>query len=154
MSLQQQIRDDLHASMKDRDTRRTSALRMVVAAINNRAVEQGLGPQGELDDEEVRRLLATQVKQREEAAEAYRDGGREDRAAEEEAEAAIFAEYLPEQLGDDELGELIDGAIEELGASGMQDMGRVMGRVMDEVGTRADGGHVADLVRARLQGAG
>lgn len=151
MSLQEQIEQDLRAAMKARDTTRTSSLRMVLAAMRNAAIEAGQGPQGELSDERVRELLAGQVKQREEAAEAYRDGGREQQAAQEEAEAAIFREYLPEPLSDDELDELIDEAVAETGASGPGDMGPVMGAVMGRVGTRAEGGRVSERVRERLQ---
>lgn len=152
MSLQSQLQSDLTAAMKARDRTRIDSLRMVIAAVKNRAVEKGLGPQGELDDEEVEKLLATEVKQREEAAEAYRDAGRDEQAAKEEAEAEVFAEYLPEQLDDDELEAIIDDVIAELDATGMQDMGPVMGKVMGTVGNRADGSRVSALVKERLTG--
>lgn len=137
--------------MKARDKVRTSALRMAISGVRNAAVEAGVGPGGELDDEKVRRILATHVKQREESAEAFREAGRGERAEQEETEAEILRGYLPDPLDDDELGAIIDGVIEDVAASGMQDMGPVMGRVMDEVGTRAEGSHVSELVRGRLR---
>lgn len=137
--------------MKARDKLRTSALRLAISAVRNAAIEAGRGPRGELADERVEQILAGHVKKLEEAAEAFREADREERAADEEAEAEILRTYLPEPLSDDRLETLVDEAIEEVGASGMQDMGPVMGRVMDEVGTRADGSHVSALVRRRLQ---
>lgn len=137
--------------MKARDKLRTSALRLAISAVRNAAIEAGRGPRGELADERVEQILAGHVRKLEEAAEAFREADREERAADEEAEAEILRTYLPEPLSDDRLEALVDQAIEEVGASGMQDMGPVMGRVMGEVGTRADGSHVSTLVRRRLQ---
>lgn len=152
MSLQQQIQDDLKASMKARDKTRTSTLRMALSALRNKAVEENLGPEGELSDEQVEAVLSKQVKQHEEAAEGFRDGGRDEQAAAEEAEAGILREYLPEPLGDEELDGLIDEAIDEVGAQGPGDMGPVMGAVMPRVGSRADGDRVSERVRERLSG--
>ena len=151
MSLQQQIQDDLKTAMKERDRTRVGALRMVIAAMRNRAIEKGLGPQGELDDEEVQKLLQKQVKQREEAAEAFREAGRVEQAVQEEAEAEVFGAYLPEPLSDEELDEIVDEVVAEVGAQGMQDMGKVMGVAMGKVGARADGSRVSAVVRQRLQ---
>ncbi|MGH3441678.1 MAG: GatB/YqeY domain-containing protein [Nitriliruptorales bacterium] len=150
MSLQQQIQADLTAAMKARDRERTSALRMIVAEMKNEAVAQGLGPQGELPDEAVERILTRETKRRREAADSFRDAGREDRAASEESDAEVYASYLPEQLGDDELLELIDAAITEVGPEGPGDMGKVMGAVMGHVGNRADGKRVSAAVKSRL----
>ncbi|MCC5948123.1 MAG: GatB/YqeY domain-containing protein [Nitriliruptoraceae bacterium] len=152
MSLHERIETDLRAAMKDRDKPRVSALRMVVAALKNRAVEDGLGPQGRLDDEVVQRVLTTEVKRRREAATAFADAGRAEQAASEGAEAAIYEAYLPAQLGDDELQAIIDRVIDEQGADGPKQMGAVMKAVMAEVGTQADGGRVSALVKARLVG--
>lgn len=152
MSLQQQISDDLKASMKARDRARTGALRMLLAALKNAAVAEGKGPQGELSDDAVVKLVQTEVKRRREAAAAYRDGGRDEQAAAEEAEAEVYAAYLPEQLGDDELAAIVDDAIAEVGASGPQDMGQVMKAVMPKVAGQADGARVSAIVKARLAG--
>ncbi len=152
MSLQDQIQSDLTAAMKARDKRRISALRMIVAAMKNAAVEDGRGPQGQLPDEVVERILAKEVKNRREAADAFRERGREDKAAEEEADADVYAEYLPEPLSDDELITIVEETIDEVGAEGPQDMGQVMGAVMPKVGNRADGQRVSALVKSRLMG--
>jgi hypothetical protein len=152
MSLQEQIQVDLTAAMKARDKAATGALRMVLAAMKNKAVEEGLGPQGALTDEQVFKLLATEVKRRKEAAEAFRQGGSEERAAGEEAEADLYEAYLPAQLADVELAAIIDDAIAEAGAEGMGDMGNVMKAAMARVAGRADGGRVSAFVKERLAG--
>ena len=152
MSLQQQISDDLKASMKARDKARTGALRMLLASLKNAAVAEGKGPQGELSDEAVVKLVQTEVKRRREAAAAFRDGGRDESAAAEEAEAEVYAAYLPAQLGDDELTAIVDETITEVGASGPQDMGQVMKAVMPKVQGRADGSRVSGVVTQRLAG--
>lgn len=150
MTLQEQIQSDMTAAMKARDKPRLSALRMVVAEMKNTAVDNDLGPQGELPDDAVERILAKETKRRREAAEAYRDAGREEKAAAEEAEAEVYATYLPEPLDDDELLEIVQRGIDEVGAEGPQDMGQVMGTVMSEVGNRADGQRVSAMVKSRL----
>ena len=152
MSLHERIESDLHTAMKARDKARTSALRMVVAALKNRAVEAGLSPQGRLDDEAVQKVLATEVKRRREAASAFAGAGREESAAAEEAEAAIYEEYLPAQLSDEEIAGIVDSVIAEQGASGPQAMGQVMKAAMAEVAGRADGSRVSALVKERLSG--
>lgn len=150
MSLQQQIADDLKASMKARDKQRTAALRMLLSSLKNRAVEQGKGPQGELADDEVVRIVQSETKRRREAAAAFREGGREEQAASEDAEATVYEAYLPQQLSDDELVTIVDEAIAEVGATGMSDMGPVMKTVMGRVAGQADGSRVSDVVKSRL----
>jgi uncharacterized protein len=152
MSLQQRITEDLTSAMKARDKARTGALRMLVASIKNAAVAEGKGPQGELDDDAIIRLVQTETKRRREAATAFRDGGREDQALAEEAEAAVYEAYLPAQLSDDELAAAVDAAIAEVGADGPQAMGQVMKAVMPKVQGRADGSRVSAIVKQRLQG--
>jgi uncharacterized protein len=152
VSLHEQIETDLRASMKARDKARTSALRMVVAALKNRAVNDGLGPQGRLDDEVIQKVLTTEVKRRREAAAAFRDAGREEAAVSEEAEAAIYEAYLPAQLDDAALTALVDRVIAETGADSPREMGQVMKAVMAEVGTQADGSRVSAIVKSRLVG--
>lgn len=148
MSLQQQLADDMKAAMKARDTQRRDVLRSVLAAMKNRAVELGRGPQGELSDDEVEALLAKERKRRDEAAEGFADGGREESAAGERAEAEIIAEYLPEQLSDDELDAIVSEVIEEVGTDA--GMGPIMGKAMGRVGNRADGKRVNAAVREQL----
>jgi uncharacterized protein len=152
MSLQRRIEDDLHRAMKARDKAATSALRMVVAALKNRAVADGLGPQGELDDTVVQQVLTTEVKRRKEAATAFADAGRDGSAASELAEAALYEGYLPAQLDDDELTVIVDRVIADLGAEDPKAMGQVMKAAMAEVAGRADGGRVSALVKQRLTG--
>lgn len=150
MSLHDRIEADLRAAMKARDKQRTSALRMAVAALKNRAVEEGLGPQGRLDDAIVQQVLTTEVKRRKEAASAYEAGGRAESAAAEQAEAELYAAYLPAQLEDAELEVIVDEVIGRLGAPGPQAMGQVMKATMAQVAGRADGGRVSALVKRRL----
>ncbi len=152
MSLHEQITADLSAAMKARDKARTSALRMLVSALKNQAIADGHGAQGTLDDAEVERILASEVKRRREAAAAYRDADRTEQAEAEEAEAAVYEAYLPEQLTDEELAGLVDEAIAEVGASDVTQMGQVMKTVMSRVQGRAEGSRVSALVKQRLGG--
>lgn len=152
MSLHQQITADLSAAMKSRDRARTSALRMVVSALKNQAIAEGRGPQGAVEDAEVERVLASEVKRRREAAAAFREAGRTEQAEAEEAEAAVYEAYLPEQLSDEELAELVDAAITEVGAEDVKQTGQVMKTVMPRVQGRADGSRVSALVKERLGG--
>jgi uncharacterized protein len=152
MSLHDQIEADLRTAMKARDRAATSALRMVVAALKNRATADGLSPQGRLDDEVVHKVLSTEVKRRKEAAAAYQDAGRSESATSELAEAAIYEAYLPAQLGDDELAAIVDAAIAETGAGSPGQMGEVMKAAMSRVQGRADGGRVSAIVKQRLTG--
>lgn len=146
MTLQQRIESAMRDSMRAGDQRRTSTLRMAMAAAHNRQIELG----HTLTDDETVDVLAKQVKQRRESIEQFRAGGREEMARAEEAEAAILAEFLPEQLSADELERIVDAAIAATGASAPSDMGKVMGRVIAETRGRADGKAVSDLVRSRL----
>ncbi|MBW3663759.1 MAG: GatB/YqeY domain-containing protein [Actinobacteria bacterium] len=152
MSLQQRIQSDLTEAMKARNSRRVSALRMVIAAMKNAAIEQGKGPQGQLEDDSVEAILASEVKKRREAAEAFRGAGREEQAAGEEAEAEIYATYLPEPLSDEELKRIVDGAIAEVAATSPKEMGQVMKTVMAQVGNRAEGARISALVKDKLTG--
>ena len=152
MKLHDQIETDLREAMKARDKPRTAALRMAVAALKNRAVADGVGPQGRLDDEVVQKVLTTELKRRREAADAFRGAGRTESAEAEEAEAAVYEGYLPEQLDDDELVGLVDATIREVGADGPKQTGQVMKAVMAKAQGRADGSRVSELVRRRLAG--
>lgn len=133
-------------AMKAGDSRRTQTLRMAMSAAHNRRIEL----QRDLTDEEVTEVLSRQVKQRRESIEAFRAGGREERAADEEAEAAILTEYLPEQLSAEDVEALVRETIATTGATSPADLGRVMGRVAPLVKGRADGRMVSDLVRRLL----
>lgn len=146
MTLQQRIESAMRDAMRAGDQRRTSTLRMAMAAAHNRQIELGHA----LTDDEVVDVLAKQVKQRRESIEQFRAGGREEMAQAEEEEAAILTEYLPEQLSAADLVRIVDAAIDATGATAPADMGKVMGRVMAETRGRADGKAVSDLVRSKL----
>jgi uncharacterized protein len=147
-ALKDRIRADLTTSMKDRDEVRTRTLRMVLTEISKEEVS-GTSSR-ELDDAEIQRLLTREAKRRREAADAFRDAGRTDQAAAEQAEGEVLAEYLPAQLDDAELMSLVAAAIAETGASGPGAMGQVMKAVTLEVAGRADGARVATEVRRQL----
>jgi uncharacterized protein YqeY len=146
MTLQDRIESAMRDAMRARDTRRTLTLRMAMAAAHNRRIELGRP----LTDDDVIAVLSKQVKQRRESVDVYRSAGREDRAAEEDAEAAILSEFLPAQLSDAEVEELARAAIAETGAGGPGDLGRVMGRLAAQTKGRADGRMVSDTVRRLL----
>lgn len=149
-ALKDRLRADLTASMKAREEVRASTLRMVLTAITNAEVA---GKQArELSDEEVVGVLASEAKKRREAATAFDDAGRRELATKERSEAAVIADYLPEQLGESEIAELVSAAIARLGVAGegMRAMGRVMGVLTPQTKGRADGGVVAAEVRRQL----
>jgi uncharacterized protein YqeY len=150
MTLKERLRSDLTTAIKARDGLRSSTLRMVLTSITNAEVA---GKESrELTDEDVLGVLTSESKKRREAAEAFADAGRDEQAAKEKAEAAVIAEYLPEQLSAEEIAALVDETIDELGVrgDGMKAMGRVMGVLTPKTKGRADGGAVAAVVRARL----
>jgi uncharacterized protein len=146
MSLSQRLEAAMRDSMRARDEQRTQTLRMAMAAAHN----QKIAKRRDLTDDEVVEVLTRQVKQRRESIAMYRDGGREDRAVAEEAEAAILAEFLPQQLTEAEVEELARAAISETGASSPGDLGRVMGTLSPRTKGRADGRLVSDVVRRLL----
>lgn len=146
MSLSDRLEAAMRDSMRARDAQRTQTLRMAMAAAHNLKIER----RRDLTDDEVVDVLTKQVKQRRESIEMYRAGGREDRAVAEEAEAAILAEFLPEQLDEAEVEVLARAAIAETGASSPADLGRVMGRLAPQTRGRADGRLVSEVVRRQL----
>ena len=147
MSLKQQIVSDLTASMKAQDAQRTSTLRMVKAAFMNREIEKG----GELDDEEMSKLLRTLVKQRRDSVEQYEKGGRPELAAKEKSEIEVIETYLPQAASREEIEAAVTAAIAETGATSMKDMGKVMKSVQAALsGKNADGRTVSEIVKARL----
>jgi uncharacterized protein YqeY len=149
-SLKEQLRTDLTAALKARDALRASTLRMVLAAITNAEVAGKEARQ--LSDDDVLGVLTTEAKKRREAATAFDDGNRPELADKERAEAAILAEYLPEQLSGDDIAALVAEAIADLGVAGegMKAMGRVMGVLTPKTRGRADGGALAAEVRTQL----
>jgi uncharacterized protein YqeY len=149
--LKERLRADLTTAMRSQDEVRTATIRMALTAVTNAEVA---GPQAkELSDDDVLAVLTKEAKKRREAADAFRAGGRPDRAEREEAEAEVIAGYLPAPLTDDELTALVDAAVADTGASTMRDMGAVMKRLAPQVTGRAEGRVVADAVKSRLAGA-
>jgi uncharacterized protein len=149
-ALKDRLRSDLTTAMKSRDELRSSTLRMVLAAITNAEVA---GKEArELSDDDIIGVLSTESKKRREAASAFADAGRTELADKEQAEAGVIADYLPEQLDEAAIKELVTAAIEQTGAAGegMKAMGRVMGVVQPQVRGRADGAVVAAEVRRQL----
>ena len=147
MSLKQQIISDLTASMKAQDAQRTSTLRMVKAAFMNREIEKG----GELDDEEMSKLLRTLVKQRRDSVEQYEKGGRPELAAKETSEIEVIETYLPQAASREEIEAAVAAAISETGATSMKDMGKVMKSVQAALaGKNADGRTVSEIVKTKL----
>jgi len=150
MALKEKLQSDLTASMRARDELRSGTIRMVLTAIKNEEVS---GKEArELSDGEVIQVLSREAKKRREAAEAYEQAGAKDRADNEKAEGVIIAEYLPAQLSEAEVKDLIAAAIAETGASGAQQMGLVMKSIQPKIAGRADGGLVSSLVKAALSG--
>ena len=146
MSLIARIEEELKAAMRARDQERTDTLRLTLASL--RSAEKEV--QRPLKDDEELHVLQRERKRRHEAAEAFRDGGREEQAAKEERELAVIQEFMPEPIGEDELEQIIDDAIAETGATSLRDLGRVMADVMPQVAGRADGSSVSQLVREKL----
>ena len=148
MSLTDRLSDDLKLAMKARDQLRMDAIRMVKAALLNKEIEL----KKELDEAEMSRVLLTLVKQRKEAAEQYKIGKREELAEKELKELAIIEAYLPKALSQDEIIQIVEGAIRESGPVTMKDMGKVMKAVMAKLaGQPVDGKQLSDLVRSKLQ---
>ena len=146
MSLIARIETDLKDAMKERDAERRDALRLILNAL--RSAEKEI--QRPLHDDEELQVLQRERKRRQEAADAFRGGGREEQAQAEEQELAVLQEFMPEPLAEDELEEIVDDAIAEVGATSMRDFGRVMADVMPQVSGRADGSAVSQLVREKL----
>jgi uncharacterized protein YqeY len=146
MTLIARLEDELRQAMVERQDERRDTLRLILASL--RAAEKEL--QRPLHDDEELQVLQRERKRRHEAAEAFRSGGRDQQADAEERELAVLEEFMPEPLAEDELEEIVDDAIAEVGATSMRDFGRVMADVMPQVSGRADGSAVSQLVREKL----
>jgi len=149
-ALKDRLRSDLTAAMKARDEVTVRTLRMALTSVSKEEVAGASAR--ELSDDEVLSVLTREAKRRREAADAFAAAGREEQAAAELAEGAVLDTYLPAQLTDAELGELVTAAIEETGATSPRDMGQVMKALTPRVAGRAEGGRVAAEVRRRLAG--
>jgi uncharacterized protein YqeY len=149
MALKQRIQDDLKAALLGGDRFVGETLRGLKAAILNEEVATGKRDEG-LDDTEIEKIVAKEVKKRNESATLYEQNDRAESAADERREAEVLSVYLPKQLSEDELAAVIEAAIKQLGANGMSDMGKVIGVVKSKVGNTADGALVAKLVKEKL----
>ena len=146
MSLIAELEDDLKEAMRERDDERRDTLRLLLSAL--RSAEKDL--MRPLTEDEELQVLQRERKKRVEAAEAFRSAGRDEQAEKEEAELDVLEEFMPEPLSEDELEEIVDDVIAEVGATSMRDIGRVMADVMPQVAGRADGSAVSQLVREKL----
>ncbi len=150
MGLKETLQSNLTEAIRSRDEIKSGTIRMVLTAITNEEVS---GKEARvLSDAEIITVLSREAKKRREAAEAFSDAGRADRAEQEKKEGEIIATYLPAQLSDDEVKKIIADAIAQTGASGPQGMGQVMKLVTPQTAGKADGGLVSGLVKAALTG--
>jgi uncharacterized protein YqeY len=146
MSLIARLEDELTAAMKERDAPRRDALRLILSSL--RSAEKEL--QRPLHDDEELQVLQRERKRRLESIEAFEAGGRPEQAAKEQSELEVLEEFMPEPLSEDDLEQIVDDAIAEVGATSMRDLGRVMADVMPQIAGRADGSAVSQLVREKL----
>ncbi len=144
----QQIADEVKKAMKARDKERLGALRLVMAEFKRVEVDERI----DLDDTRVLTILDKMTKQRKDSLQQYRDAGRDDLADTEQMEISIIAEFLPQALSDEEITALVNDAMTQVGASSMQDMGKVMGILKPKIQGRADMGSVSGIVKAQLAG--
>lgn len=146
MSLKARITEDMKAAMRSGDKERLKTIRLMLAAVKQAEIDK----RTELDEEAVLAVLGKMVKQRRDSVEQFEKGGREDLAAIERAEIDVLESYLPEQLPPGELAAMIDEVIRDTGATGMRDMGKVMGQIKARAAGRADMGAVSAAVKERL----
>ena len=146
MSLIAEIEDELKDAMRARDAERRDALRLILNALKGSQKEL----QRPLTEDEEQQVLQRERKRRLEAAEAFRAGGREEQALSVVRELEILEEFMPEPLTEDEIEEIVDDVIAEVGATSMADLGRVMADVMPQIAGRADGSQVSQIVREKL----
>ena len=151
MSLRDRIFDDLKTAMKAKDTLRLSTLRLINAAIKDRDIAlRGEGEDRLMTDEEITAVLSKMVRQRQESARAYEEGGRFELVEREQAEIVVVEGYLPRQLSAEENRAAIDSVVAELGAASIRDMGRVMNALKTRFTGQMDFGAVGPMVKARL----
>jgi uncharacterized protein len=146
MTLIVRIEDELKAAMRAGDTSRRDALRLILNSLRGASKEL----RRDLHEAEELQVLQRERKRRIEAAEAFRSGGREEQAQREEQELAVLEEFMPLPLSEEEVEEIVDDVIAEVGATSIGDLGRVMADVMPQVAGRADGAMVSQLVREKL----
>ena len=146
MTLKERITDDMKQAMRAKDADRLSTIRMLLAAIKQKEVDERI----QVDDAQTVAIVDKLIKQRRDSIDAYQKAGRDDLAARETAEVTVLSAYLPQRATEDEVNAEIDAALEATGAAGPQDMGRVMGVLKSRLAGRADMGLVSAQVKARL----
>ena len=146
--MEDKIKQDLKEAMLARQDLAVSTLRMLISELKNASIAKGID--SILTDSEVISVIQKEIKKRKEASAGFRQGGREEDAKDEELEGSVLERYLPSQLSDEELTKIIENTINSIGASGIADMGKVIGAVMGKVGQSAQGGRVSVLVKTRL----
>lgn len=145
----QQLQDDLKKSMLAKNVIRTSTLRMLLSAINYYEIQKG-GAGYTATDEDTLAVIQKEAKQRKDSIEQFQSAGRQDLVEKETVELKILESYLPEQMGEEEIKQLVSEAIQQTGAASMQDIGKVMGNLMPKVKGKADGNLVSKLVKESL----
>ena len=148
MGLQQQVMQEMKAAMKAKDTMALESLRAIKSAILLAQTEKGAG--GEMSEADEVKLVQKLVKQRKDSAAIYKEQGREDLSAPELAQVEVISRFLPEQLSEEEIEKVVVQTIDAVGASGMKDMGKVMGMVTKELAGQADGKTISTIVRSKL----
>jgi len=146
--LKQQITEDMKAAMRARDSARLSTVRLLLAAMKQKEVDERI----ELADADVLAIIEKMIKQRRESIGQFEKASRQDLADKEKAEIAVLSAYLPQKMGDAEVAAAIAAAVSETGASGIKDMGKVMALLKPRLAGRADMGQVSALVKSRLSG--
>ena len=147
MSLKQKLQEDLKSSMKNKDTNKKSVITLIRASIKQYEVDNRV----ELGDEEITDLIAKQLKQTRDSRDEFAKAGREDLVEKADAEIEVLKEYLPQQLSEEELNEIVISTISEVGATSMKDMKNIMSSIMPKVKGRADGKLINELVKKNLQ---
>jgi uncharacterized protein YqeY len=146
MNLSERLSEDMKQAMKEKDKVRLSVIRMVRSAVKNKEIETG----APLSDEEIVAVLQKEIKQRKDSLEAFENAGRTDLIDDVKSEIAVLSEYLPKQMSEDELRELVLNIIREVGATGKRDMGNVMGKLMPLIRGKADGKLAQQVVQSLL----
>ena len=147
MTLKQKLQEDLKTSMKNKDTLRKSVITLIRSSIKQVEVDKRI----ELNDDDVIDIISKQLKQRNDSLEQFLDAGREDLVEETRSEIEVLKEYLPQQLSEEELNEIVKQTISEVGATSMKDMGKIMSVIKPKTIGRADGKLINKLVKENLQ---
>jgi uncharacterized protein len=147
VDLKSRLADDLQAALKSRDSVKVSTLRLLISAVRNKEIER----KKDLADGELLEVIQAEAKSRRESIEQYTNAGRNDLADKEAAELKVLSAYLPEPMSEAQLKEIVQGAIQESGAKGPQDMGRVMSALMPKIKGRVDGRQAQQLVQQLLK---